>query len=226
MIVMPANCTGWFWHCLARETSRIGHLFSPGGQRGPWPWMPYALDNGAFSAWDSKANRWDESRWSVDAWRRLIFWASSQMQEPRWAIVPDVPGNAEATLERYARFAAEIPFPRALAVQDGMTVEQAASVKPDVICIGGTTEWKWASVEEWAGAFPRVHLLRCNMPDKLWYLQKLGIESCDGTGWARGNRTQTEGLETWARLNAEPTTTPLADFVCRQQRDKRQLTFA
>ena len=44
MIVMPANATGWFWHCLARETGRIGHLYSPGAQRGPWPWFPFALD--------------------------------------------------------------------------------------------------------------------------------------------------------------------------------------
>ena len=35
MLVMPANSTGWFWHCLGRETGRIGHLFSPGAQRGP-----------------------------------------------------------------------------------------------------------------------------------------------------------------------------------------------
>lgn len=223
---MPANCTGWFWHCLARETGRLGHLFFPGAQRGPWPWFPYALDNGAFAAWNAKQNTWDESRWSVDAWRQLIFWASAQMEAPRWAIVPDVPGNAEATLERYARFAGEIPFTKALAVQDGMTPEQAKSVKPDVICVGGSTEWKWATIEQWAGAFPRVHLLRCNMPDKLMYLQGLGVESCDGTGWARGNRNQTEGLEQWARLNAEPTSTPLANYVCRQERNKRQLTFA
>ncbi len=226
MRVMPANSTGWFWHCLARETGCIGHLFSPGGQRGPWPWMPYALDNGAFSAWDRDTNRWDEARWNVDAWRRLIFWAQSNPQPPLWAIVPDVPGNAQETLERYKRFVAEVPFVKALAVQDGMSVEQAREVNPDVICVGGTTEWKWATVEQWAKAFPRVHVLRCNSPDKLVYLDGLGVESCDGTGWARGNRTQTQGLEDWARLNAKPITTPLADFVCRQERNKTQLTFA
>ena len=46
MIVMPANSSGWFWHSLARETGRLGHLYSPGGQMGPWPWFPYALDKG------------------------------------------------------------------------------------------------------------------------------------------------------------------------------------
>lgn len=54
MIVMPANSSGWFWHSLARETGRLGHLYSPGGQRGPWPWFPYALDNGAYACWTVK----------------------------------------------------------------------------------------------------------------------------------------------------------------------------
>lgn len=226
MIVMPANSTGWLWHCIARETGKLGHLFSPGAQRGPWPWFPYALDNGAFAAWDSKVNRWDETRWNVDAWRRLIFWAEAREQKPLWAIVPDVPGNGEATIERYERFFAEVPFARAMAVQDGMTVEQVQALKPDVVAIGGTTEWKWATVEMWAAAFPRVHVLRCNSPEKLRYLEQLGVESCDGTGWNRGNRKQTAGLEEWARLNPKPRTDLLTPFTCREQRDKLQMTFA
>jgi hypothetical protein len=226
MIVMPANSTGWLWHCLARETGRIGHLYSPGAERGPWPWFPYALDNGAFAAWDSKKNLWDETRWSVDAWRRLIFWAEARQQKPRWAIVPDVPGNAEATLERFDRFANEVPFLKALAVQDGMTVEQARALNPDVIAIGGTTGWKWETVEMWAAEFERVHVLRCNSPDKLDYLEQLGVESCDGTGWNRGDRTQTEGLERWARSKAQPRTDGLTPYTCREARDKKQMTFA
>lgn len=226
MIVMPSNSSGWFWHCLSRETGKIGHLFSPGAQRGPWPWFPYALDNGAFSAWDSKTNQWNESRWSVDAWRRLIFWADAREQKPIWAIVPDVVGNADLTIERFNRFSSEVPFPKALAVQDGMTINQAKLLNPDVIAVGGSTKWKWETVEMWASAFPRVHLLRCNSPDKLDYLESLGIESCDGTGWNRGNRTQTAGLENWARKNPNPSIHPLHNFVCRNEKQKHQLTFA
>lgn len=226
MIVMPANSTGWFWHCLARETRRIGHLFSPGAERGPWPWFPYALDNGAFAAWDLRQNVWDESRWSVTAWRRMLFWAAARKQKPMWAIVPDVPGNATATLERYAQFAAEVPFPKAIAVQDGMTIEQVRDLGADVVCVGGTTDWKWATVEQWAAAFPRVHFLRCNRPEQLAYLESLGVESCDGTGWNRGDRTQTAGLERWARSKATPIATELTPFVCRESRDKKQMEFA
>ena len=86
MLVMPANATGWFWHCLARETGRIGHLYSPGSQRGPWPWFPFALDNGAFACWDMKRNVFDSAKWGItyEAWRDLLYWAASSVQRPRW----------------------------------------------------------------------------------------------------------------------------------------------
>jgi hypothetical protein len=224
MIVMPANATGWFWHCIARETGRIGHLFSPGAQRGPWPWFPYALDNGAFSAWDQDDNVWREDLWDVEAWRKMIRWAQAQAQQPRWAIVPDWIGCGARTIERWYQFKKEVPFAKALAVQDGMSVAQAKDINPDVICVGGTTEWKWATVEMWAKSFPRVHVLRVNSPQKLAYLDQLGVESCDGTGWNRGDRTQTRGLELWARQTPIPVQSMLSDYVCKQP-DKQQLTF-
>ena len=230
MIVMPANSTGWFWHSLARETGRIGHLYSPRAQRGPWPWFPYALDNGSFSCWDQETNTLDDAKWATAEghWRRLLFWAGAAPIRPRWAIVPDVPGNAERTLERWSKFAADVPFQPALAVQDGMEPGDVRrlAVQPAVICIGGTTDWKWATVEKWAGAFPRVHLLRCNAPTKLSDLEAMGIESTDGTGWCRGNRRQTEGLETWARSKAVPISSPLWPHVCRAPRVPQQELFA
>lgn len=219
MLVMPSNCYDWFWHCLARETGRVGHLFSPDGQRGPWPWLPYALDNGAFSAWDAKLNVWDESAWDVKAWRRLLFWAQCVPQKPRWAIVPDVPGNGAATLERFGQFACEVPFARALAVQDGMTVAEVRNLRPDVVAVGGTTEWKWGTVEQWTREFPRVHLLRCNNVEKVTWLEALGVESCDGTGWNRGHRHRIAALEQWAREKPVATVEPLAPYTFRKGRE-------
>lgn len=231
MIVMPANSTGWFWHSLARETGRIGHLYSPRAQRGPWPWFPYALDNGAFSCWDQELNLFDEAKWlSIENhWHRLLFWAEAAPIKPLWAIVPDVPGNAGATLDRWPKYVGQLgSVPPALAVQDGMTASDVRQLRPapEVICVGGTTEWKWATVERWAQAFPRVHVLRCNAPDRLAELEALGIESTDGTGWSRGDRKQTAGLEAWARSRAKPVTDPLWPHVCRQPRTPNQETFA
>lgn len=232
MIVMPACSTGWFWHTLAYNTSRIGHLFSPDDQRGPWPWMPYALDNGAFACWNPEANTFDLEKWAKreSAWRRLIMWAQCAPIKARWAIVPDVPGNADATIERWGVFSADVTaagIPLALAVQDGMTTEivRKLSPTPQVIAVGGSTEWKWATVEQWAKDFPRVHLLRCNAPLKLDWLEELGIESTDGTGWNRGDRKQTAGVERWARSKAVPSTEPLWPYASRAV-NRKQLHFA
>jgi hypothetical protein len=233
VIVMPANSSGWFWHCLARETGRIGHLYSPGAQRGPWPWFPYALDNGAFSCWDQEENTFDEDRWArtEPEWLRLLFWSQAAPIRPRWAIVPDVPGDSAATLDRWARFAPivqDTPVPLAVAVQDGMTPGKVKALDPipDVVAVGGSTAWKWASVEEWCREFPRVHLLRCNMPDRLKYLEAIGCESTDGTGWNRGDRKQTRGLEEWAKTSPVKITDPLWPFVCRGRKSDSQLAFA
>lgn len=230
MIVMPANATGMFFHCLARETGKLGHLYSPGAQRGPWPWFPYALDNGAFSCWNPVENTFDEIKWqqTEHAWKSLLFWASVAASKPRWAIVPDRPGKAEETFQKWSAYAGIVQqngIALALAAQDGMTPEavRALNPKPDVIAVGGSTEWKWQTVAQWAAEFPRVHLLRCNSPERLRELEKMGVESCDGTGWSRGDRKQTEGLETWAR-GSVPTTMPLWPHVCRGERKaKRQL---
>lgn len=238
MIVMPANSSGWFWHALARETGRLGHLYSPGAQRGPWPWFPYALDNGAFSAWDEKTNTFDDAKWaSVEhQWHRLIVWTQIAPLKPLWAIVPDVPGDAARTFARWEQFVGQLRgIPPALAVQNGMTPAdvRALKVQPAVIAVGGTTAWKWETVSQWAAEFPRVHLLRCNSPTKLHELELMGVESCDGTGWARGNRTQTAGLEAWCRSRAHPVDHPLWPHVCRQPRARergplgeRQVSFA
>jgi hypothetical protein len=167
---------------------------------------------------------WREELWDVHAWRKMIRWAQAQAQQPRWAIVPDWIGSGERTVERWYQFENEVPFAKALAVQDGMSVTQARDINPDVICVGGTTEWKWATVEMWAQSFSRVHVLRVNSPQKLAYLHQLGVESCDGTGWNRGDRTQTKGLELWARQNPTPVQSMLSDYVCKKP-DKQQLTF-
>ena len=224
MLVMPANSTGWFWHSLARETSTIGHLYSPDAQTGPWPWFPYALDCGAFSCWDMKKNEFNYDKWATvePKWRALIYWAKTATQQPLWAIAPDIPGNALQTILRWTRYAGYLVangITPAVAVQDGMTVADVKALLPEpkVICIGGSTEWKWSTVEMWASNFNRVHVLRCNSPTKLDYLKELGVESCDGTGWNRGNKTQTVGLEQWARRNGtnEFTQIPLHTYTCR-----------
>lgn len=231
MIVMPANHTGWATHALARETGRFGHLYSPGGQRGPWPWFPYAIDNGAFSCWTKKGNIFHDDKWAKmePRFQRLLVWSQTVETRPLWVVVPDVPGNAERTYERWAHYAPTLAgFTCALAVQDGMTPAdvQLLDPAPAVIAVGGTDDWKQATVASWARNFPRVHVLRCNSPTWLVELERLGVESCDGTGWFRGDRKQAAGLELWARSAPRPVSHPLWPHMFRGSRSPQQESFA
>ena len=196
MRVMVSNATGLRVGMLVeRYPGMLGHLYSPGGQRGPWPELPYALDNGAFPAF-TKGEAWDSA-----AHLELLMWAKNSGQAPLWALVPDVVGDRAATIAKWNHTHAAVAafgWPLAFAVQDGMTpadVPRGASV----VFVGGSTEWKWATVSMWAKEFPRTHVGRVNTYRWLRVCEDAGVESVDGTGWFRANENQREGLEQWLR---------------------------
>lgn len=185
---MVSNQTGIEVGLLAgRYPGRIGHLFSPTAQRGPWPEVPYALDNGA---WPAHLNG---EEWSVDEWRALLRWAALSGVAPLWAVVPDVVADRAATLELWPRYVQEVRaygFRPAFAVQDGMTFDDV----PDDNCmlfIGGGDEFKDAAIVPWCGRFPgRVHVARVNGWDRLVRSWRAGAVSVDGTGWCKKGRGQ------------------------------------
>lgn len=166
-----------FGYLAARYPGSLGHLYSPGGERGPWPFMPYALDNGAFAA---------GANWSVGEWRALIRWAALSGQKPLWALVPDVVGDRKATIENWARYADEVrayKFRLAFAIQNGMTFDDVPE-DDCVLFIGGDDAFKDAAIDPWCRAFPnRVHVARVNHWDRLVRSWRAGAVSVDGTGW-------------------------------------------
>lgn len=182
MVIMLANNTGIQVGFLAgRFPGRIGHLFSPGAQRGPYPFVPYALDNGAYGAFT--ANR----EWDENAWCGLLEWARISGQKPLWTLVPDVVGNRVGTLRKWDMFhdvARRYKWPLAFAVQDGMRPKDVPK-SAEVVFVGGSTDWKWSTVPLWCAHFPRVHVGRVNEYSKLWVCHNAGAESVDGTGWMR-----------------------------------------
>ena len=188
MILMLSNNTGVRTGYLAgRFPGKVGHLFSPGGQRGPLEFMPFALDNGVYALGD----RWDESNWI-----KLLDWALISGQSPLWNLVPDSVADRAATLEKwtkYSELAASYQWPLAFAVQDGM-VPCDVPDRAEVIFLGGSTEWKWQTVKLWCAHFARVHVGRVNTYRRLWECHEAGAESVDGTGWMRGNQRQYRGL--------------------------------
>lgn len=184
MMVMPGDNTGLRIGYLAgRFPGRLGHLHSPRPGRlppGPFEFMPYALDNGAFAA---------GSEWRHEPWLNMLEWARVSGQRPLWALVPDVWSDREGTLRQwrvYAHRVARYGWPLAFAVQDGM---KPSDVPRDasVIFIGGTNAWRQRTIRMWCAEFPRVHVGRVNSYRALWFCHEAGAESCDGTGWTRGD---------------------------------------
>lgn len=172
----------------------LGHLYSPDGWRTPVPWLPYALDNGAFGAYRS-GRPWDASAFVTHLER-----AYAAAIRPLWVVVPDVVANREATIARWSFWSEHIratyDFPLAFAVQDGMTPGDVPT-GADVVFVGGSTDWKRATIATWCRHFPRVHVARINTGRWLWYCWAHGVESVDGTGWFRGCADQLAELATY-----------------------------
>lgn len=172
------------WHYWAgKYPGSVGVLIGPSyGKKVPIdPWMPFVLDNDAFTAWR------DKKPWSVEAWREMISWVRMTGLKPLWAAVPDVVADRNATLanwERYADEIAALEWPTAFCVQDGMTPDDVPT-NADVIFVGGTDRWKFPNLKIWTDNFPRVHCARVNSPEMIESCARLGCESIDGTGWFR-----------------------------------------
>lgn len=191
MTVMLTNNSGIRVGWLAgKYPGKIGHLYSPGGQRGPYEFMPFGLDNGAFGAFVRKR------LWDPEPWMQLLDWVKLRGAIPQWVIVPDVVGDRCGTIaswQEWSPVARRYGWPLAFAVQDGMDHQDVPS-NAEVIFVGGTTNWKWSTIGLWASRFPRVHVGRVNTYRRLIQCDRLGIESVDGTGWMRGDQRQWRGL--------------------------------
>lgn len=202
MMVMPANQTNELVHLWSALYGNVGHLYTPARKERIRPWLPYVLDNGRY------ADTMNGIAFDEDAFVRFVESFVFREIQPLWIAVPDVPFNGEETLDWWEIWAPRLrsyDVPLALVVQNGMTPDVVVPLlsKGDVIFVGGSTEWKWATVESWASAWDRIHVGRVNSPEKLTYLKGLGVESCDGSGWFRGKSPQVVGLGRFLAEQAE-----------------------
>lgn len=192
-MVMIANQTGMeIGHLATKYAGSLGHLYSPAGRAGPFHWMPFALDNGAYGAFKNK------KEWDVEERRDFLRWAALSGERPLWAVVPDVVGKRKETIARWREYVGEVArygFRPAFAVQDDMTFADVPS--PDcAIFIGGSDNesWKDRAIGPWAKAFPgRVHVARVNGSERLLACHRAGVVSVDGTGWFHRTNTKTGG---------------------------------
>jgi len=157
--------------------------------------IPWAADNDCFQGLDEAAYRRMLDR--LEGLPGCLF-----------VTVPDVVGDAAATLARFDDWAPELEarrFPLGLVAQDGMTVadldERADRLA--ALFIGGTTEWKEgpAAAELAVEAKRRglwVHWGRVNTRRRFDLIVATGAaDSFDGSKWARFRKTYLPGGLDW-----------------------------
>lgn len=183
MMYLAANNGNSVMHFLAgRYPGKIGMMMSPAsGFSQPKSWMPYAIDNGKYSAWQL-GRLWDDSRFfeMLDKCRICAY-------KPIWIVAPDEVGcwkRTESLWYLYEPRLRDYKFDLAYVAQDG-AAPKSIPASADVIFIGGTTKWKWENAKRFCESFPRVHIGRVNSAEKLEYCEKIGAESCDGSGFTR-----------------------------------------
>lgn len=182
MLIMGQSNRIWhYWS--GKFPGSVGVLIGPSyGKKVPIdPWMPFVLDNDAFTCWR------DKKPWDVEAWRSMLSMVGMKVQTPLWTAVPDVVANRESTIANWPIYSGEIKkrgWNAAFCVQDGMTPEDVP-VDADVIFVGGTDKWKFPKLSMWTSSFKRVHCARVNSIKMIEACEQLGCESVDGTGWFR-----------------------------------------
>lgn len=211
MIVLVANNGNGLTHYLAgKYPGGIGWMMSPpSGFQEPRRWLPYAIDNGKFAAWNS-GKPWDEN-----GFLKLLNRCRLSRYKPMWIVVPDEVGSVHLTESLWYLYESklrEYGWPLAYVVQDGAN-ERRVPKEADLVFVGGTTEWKWRNVERFASAFPRVHVGRVNNIDKIEYCARAGVESCDGSGFFREGEGDIRAIQ-------------LQEFLAGRRHHDEQLQFA
>lgn len=145
----------------------------------------FAIDNGGFSGLD------------IPAFLALLEREEQHKEKCLFVASPDVVGSSRRTLEVFERWKLRLSgWKLALVCQDGQ--EDLPMPWDDIaaIFIGGSTQWKCSSHPEHliraAKALDKwVHVGRVNDPRRWSHFEKLGVDSCDGTGIARYTHMRT-----------------------------------
>ena len=151
--------------------------------------FPYALDNGAWSAY-SQGRPFNEAAF-LYALRRLGAGAD-------WTTLPDIVAGGHASLELSLRWMQRVldESPRALlAVQDGLTPDDVVPFVGERvgIFVGGSTAWKLQTLPQWAKMGQQqgcwVHVGRVNTIRRITLCDQCGATSFDGSSASRFERT-------------------------------------
>lgn len=164
------------------------------GYRDPSAYPFFAVDNGAFSAWKQG------KRWNPATFLHILTRCAEEGRTPEFAVLPDIVGGGEESLRLsmawHTALDASFPGTRwALAVQDGMdpvTVHSyAVPYGVSTIFVGGTMEWKLATMGQWAEFAHKYdmdcHVGRIGTVERMMVAERSGADSIDSTTWVQRN---------------------------------------
>ena len=147
---------------------------------------PWAYDNGAFRDWKA------ERAFNMVQFTRDLWTIRNQSLRPDFVVLPDVPGNAAATIDMCHEWLdwtrqslGDACPPLYFALQDGLSVAQARELldQVDGLFVGGTLEWKLRTGEQWvalAHEYGRqCHVGRVGTFDRVRWAQRVGVDSID-----------------------------------------------
>lgn len=168
---------------LAHPRPDLGIMLQPGGNRGvekAFPFWPWAADNGCFALGET---------FQPGAWLEWLASLRSHRQTCLFAVAPDVPYDAAATVERsrpYLPTIRQLGFPAAYVTQNGQEKFDPPWGEFEVLFIGGDDDWKlsecsYALASEAKARGLWVHMGRVNSLRRMVACHLSRIDSADGT---------------------------------------------
>ena len=166
--------------CEAEIGCEVGQLLTPLTRyRLREPERAWAIDNGGFKGLD------------IPAFEALLAREECRKDACIFVTAPDIVGSAQRTLELFDLWHPRLEgWPVALVCQDGQESLPIPWAKIAAIFIGGSTNWKCSlhveRIIQTAKLFGKwVHAGRVNDPERFAHFERIGADSCDGTGIAR-----------------------------------------
>jgi len=145
--------------------------------------FPYAIDNGAWTAFQQNAP-FDEA-----AFMKVV---ESHGGDADWVILPDIVAGGSDSLRfsmKWMDWTLQRTTRVLIAVQDGMVLDDVRSVLCDRVglAIGGSTEWKERCLGRgtFSGTGSYLHALRVNSKRRIRLCQDAGCDSMDGSSASR-----------------------------------------
>jgi len=146
-------------------------------------------------------------------WRMLGRIAAADRSRLLWVAVPDVVGDAQETVNRWAEWYPQLDhlgLPAAFVGQDGLGAirDQVPWDRMSAFFIGGTTRWKLSHEAETLAREAKargiwVHMGRVNSLRRIRHATEIGADSIDGTTFSRWpDRWIPKGLN-WVRAEAQ-----------------------